>query len=81
MIDPEFKWRMIYGFCLVFCLVSLAGMLALGKVDEKFSFGLRDVILILAQLGGAFGAWFAASRQKSLSADKEQVNPPEDKQP
>ncbi len=41
----EPKW--IFGFCLLFAIVALAFVLALGKVDEATSYGLHEILLIL----------------------------------
>ncbi len=57
-IDP----RHYFGLILLLALVILAGILALGNVDEKSSYGLDRVLMLLGVLGGAYGNWAFGSR-------------------
>jgi hypothetical protein len=53
MKDP----RIIFGFILLFIIAVLAGVIALGKVTQESSYGLTDVLGILAVLAGGFAQW------------------------
>lgn len=44
------RLKMIFGYVLVGVIVTLGLALGLGKVEEKTSFGLRELILILGML-------------------------------
>ena len=54
--------RMIFGFCLLGMLATLAGVIAIGHVEEKTSFGLQQILGALAVLCGGFAQW-AFSKQ------------------
>lgn len=54
--------KMLFGFMLLGSLVALAVMFGMGHVEEKTSFGLREIVIALVGLGGAFGAWAFGSR-------------------
>lgn len=49
--------RLLYGLVIVIVLAVLAGVIALGHVEEKTSFGLMPIITALSALAGAFGQW------------------------
>lgn len=49
--------RMIFGFALLVLLALLAGVIALGHVEEKTSFGLQYILGALAALTGGFTQW------------------------
>lgn len=49
--------RMIFGFCLLGLLAMLAGVIALGHVEEKTSFGLQYILGALSALSGGFSQW------------------------
>lgn len=61
-MDPIDRLKMIFGMALLISLVSLATMLALGKIEEKTSYGLMPIITTLSTLAGLFGGW--AFREK-----------------
>ena len=48
---------MIFGFCLLVLMASLAVIIALGHVEEKTSFGLQQILGALAVLTGGFAQW------------------------
>lgn len=60
MTDERLK--MIFGFSLLIVTGLLAFGIALGKVDEQSSYGLHDVLIILATLGGAWTQWAFGSK-------------------
>jgi hypothetical protein len=60
--------RMIFGYGVLAVLASLAVVIGLGKVEEKSSFGLNDIISILAVLAGAFAQWAFSSRATGSTA-------------
>jgi len=49
--------RIIFGFSLLVVIAMLAGIIALGKVDQSTSYGLDIVLGSLATLAGAFSQW------------------------
>lgn len=56
--------RIVFGFCLLLILAGLALAIALGKVEEKSSYGLMPLLVALAGLGGQFAQWcFGAGRK------------------
>jgi hypothetical protein len=56
--------RMWFGFLLLFLMAILAGLLALGKVEEKTSFGLQFILAALSGGFGAFCTWAFGSKDK-----------------
>lgn len=46
-----------YGYVLTGVIVTLGLSLGLGKVEEKTSFGLRELILILGMLASQWAQW------------------------
>jgi membrane protein YqaA with SNARE-associated domain len=58
--NPAFdsdKMRMIFGFILLIALVVLIGVVAIGHVEEKTSYGLTPIIMALATVAGGFSNW------------------------
>lgn len=51
------KWKAIFGFALLLVIASLAGIIALGKVEAQTSFGLDIILGCLTTLSGGFAAW------------------------
>lgn len=49
--------RMIFGFSLLLILAGLAVAIALGRVEEKTSYGLMPLLTALATLAGSFAQW------------------------
>lgn len=61
-------YRMIFGFCLLGMLAILAGIIALGRVEEKSSFGLQYILGALSSLSGGFAQW--AFSRKDIGGDQ-----------
>jgi hypothetical protein len=61
-MDPTDRLKMIFGFVLLIGLLLLAGIFAMGKIEENTSFGLMPVVTTLSTLAGLFGGW--AFREK-----------------
>jgi hypothetical protein len=51
------KWKMLFGFCLLVVIGSLAAIIALGKVMEESSYGLQIILGCVTTLAGGFAAW------------------------
>lgn len=66
-MPPEFKEpRMLFGFCLLLILAVLAGVIALGKVEQQTSFGLQYILGAISALSGGFAQWaFSKPPEKS----------------
>jgi hypothetical protein len=56
--------RVIYGFCQLFITTILIAVIALGKVEEKTSFGLLPLIGALVYSNGQFSQWFYQNKLK-----------------
>ena len=60
------KWKMIFGFCLLLSIDAVAMILALGHVEEKTSYGLRECLTALFILSGGWAAWaFGVGKDKT----------------
>jgi hypothetical protein len=58
------KWKATFGFLLLVVVGSLAALIALGKVEEKTSYGLQTILGSITTLSGGFAAWaFGVARQ------------------
>ena len=73
-MDPVDKLKMVFGFMLLLGLLSLATLFAVGKVEEKTSFGLMPIVTTLSTLAGLFGGW--AFREKRPSDAPPPPEPP-----
>lgn len=62
--------RMIFGFSLLMILAGLALAIALGKVEEKTSYGLMPLLTALATLAGGFAQWAFSGNKESGKPDK-----------
>lgn len=61
----DYRIKLWFGYMLVAVVAVLAGLVAWGKVDEKTSFGLRELILILGMLASMWAQWaFSGTREK-----------------
>jgi hypothetical protein len=60
----EVKLKMIFGFALLIVIAALAAAIALGKVEEKSSFGLQFLLGALSVLSGSFANWAFGSSDK-----------------
>jgi len=56
--------RMVFGFSLLLILALLALAIALGKVEEKTSYGLMPLLTALATLAGGFAQWAFSNKDK-----------------
>lgn len=61
--------RMIFGFSLLLILAALSAVIALGKVEEKTSFGLAQLEGCFLTLSGGFAQWCFSSRDKPKDPD------------
>lgn len=66
------RYKMFFGFSVLLVLAILAGVISIGHVEEKTSFGLSFVLGALSSLSGAFGNW-AFSNNRS-STEETRVN-------
>ncbi len=55
MTDNKLRW--IYGYIILSIIGALGLAIALGKVEEQTSYGLHELLLLLAFLGNQFGQW------------------------
>ncbi len=51
------KWKYIIGGTLVAGLIALCIAIALGHVEEKTSFGLTGIVVILGSIATKFADW------------------------
>ena len=51
------KWKIIFGFFLLFSVAGLAAIIALGKVEKDSSYGLEIILGCFTTLTGAFAVW------------------------
>ena len=58
------RLKMIFGFMLLVLLAVLAGVIALGKVEEKTSYGLQFILGALSVLAGGFANWAFGRTEK-----------------
>jgi hypothetical protein len=58
------RWKMIFGFLLLTSLIGLAAAIAIGRVEESTSHGLREIIAIIGTLSGAFCGWAFGSQSE-----------------
>ncbi len=55
-LSPDVQ-RMVFGFILLMILAGLAAVIALGKIEEKTSYGLMPLLTTLSTLAGGFAQW------------------------
>ena len=76
-MKPDPGWlpflKYLYGFLLLLLISILAAVLALGHVEEKTSYGLKDIITGLLMISNAFAVWFAKD-EKPASKEPEVPN-------
>lgn len=58
------RLKMIFGFVMLIALVVLAGVIALGKVEQETSYGLDYVLGALSVMAGGFVQWAFGSTGK-----------------
>ena len=66
------RYRFILGATIVGALLLLAIAIALGKVEEKTSYGLVPVVTILAKVALDFSEWAFRTRKED---EKESEKP------
>lgn len=65
------QWKMMWGFILIIGILSLTARIALGHVEQASSYGLTEIIGILAVLAGQWANWaFGESRSSSQAETK-----------
>ena len=64
------------GMTLVLGLLALAGAIALGKVEEKSSFGLTPLLLLLSPVSQALANW-AFPPRREVKKEEPESKPPE----
>ncbi len=65
------RYRFILGAVLLLGLLALASAIALGHVEEKSSFGLTPVLLLLSPVSQALASWAFPRRQEESKEEKE----------
>lgn len=59
--EDETRLKIVLSFCFGFSVLAvyfiLAISMAIGHVEEKTSYGLREVLMALGPLGGMFCGW------------------------
>lgn len=62
--------KMIFGFCLLIVVATLAAIIAVGHIEEKTSFGLQFLLGSLSTLSGSFSTWaFTAIAEREKEKD------------
>lgn len=56
--------RMIFGLLLLAILAGLAAVIAMGKIEEKTSYGLIPLLTTLSTVAGAFANWAFGTKSK-----------------
>lgn len=58
------RLKLLFGFTLVVLVIILGAIIAIGKVQQETSFGLRDIIALLGPVIGFWSQWaFSAKRE------------------
>lgn len=65
------RLKMIFGFCLLAGIIGLAAAIALGRVEEKSSFGLPFILGSLTSLAGGFTNWAFGESRSSIGGKGE----------
>jgi hypothetical protein len=65
------RYRFVLGAVIVLGLMILASFIALGKVEEKSSFGLTAIMAILAKVALDFSEWAFRPKHIDDGKDKE----------
>ena len=58
------KYRLAIGSLIITGLLALAAAIALGKVEEKTSFGLTAILAILGKMALDFSQWAFSHKDK-----------------
>ena len=56
------RWKAAFGFALLLVIAGLALAIAIGRVEEKTSFGLQIILGCLTTISGGFAAWAFGSK-------------------
>ncbi len=77
------RYRFILGSLIVIALVVLAIAVALGKVEERTSYGLVPILTILAKVALDFSDWMYRGSSQARNADPADTtqNPKDGQQP
>lgn len=59
-------WKAIFGFALLVVLAALAGIIAIGHVQQATSYGLEFLLGSLSTLSGAFAQWAFGKSGESI---------------
>lgn len=66
--------KMLFGFLLLLVVAFLCAAIAMGTVKEESSFGLTQMITVLAALGGGFSTWaFSSGPNRTKEDEKERT--------
>lgn len=69
------QWKMAWGFLLLLGILSVVLHIALGTVKQETSYGLTDVIGILAVLAGQWANWaFGESRSSQSNESQSKIS-------
>lgn len=63
--------KMGFGYLLLICVTGLALAFGLGKVEEKYSFGLSFLMGCLTTLAGGFSSWAFGAAMQVFAGSKE----------
>jgi hypothetical protein len=66
--------KMLFGFLLLFVTAALAGIIALGKVEQESSYGLPEILGGLLTLSGGFANWAFGESRSSMPKQKGDEN-------
>lgn len=69
IIMPMQYWKAIFGFALLLVLATLAGIIAVGHVQQATSYGLEFLLGSLSTLSGAFAQWAFGNKNKREKDD------------
>lgn len=70
------RLRMIFGFLTLAILAALAGVIAIGHVEENSSFGLQYILGALSAMAGGFTQWaFSTGSRMRYEPPLEKVSP------
>jgi hypothetical protein len=64
------RYRFILGIVLVVGLLALAAIFALGHVEEKSSYGLTNVLILISPVANALATWAFPPRKKEEPEDE-----------
>lgn len=65
------QWKMGWGYVLLLGILTLCGKIALGHVEQTTSYGLTEIVGILAVLAGQWANWaFGESRSSAHIEEK-----------